>query len=317
MRPGDSSLGRRIDKELRSFHRTRQQLRGISSSSHRDALVEQLVESVRRVKYVSVINSRDLCNLRSDPASDLFDPVRAAILQKRRKQMDEAYWFVFLFVHFGRHRKTGWRLARDVYGRLGNSVHWTWARISKQPKGFRRWLGKNQATLRGRDGITRLFGNHRKYESLDASSPSGTAAAVESYVSWVNPPRSHEMLVRESQERADGDPRETFDILYRSMSAVMRFGRTARFDYLSMVGKVGLASIEPGSAYLQNATGPLAGARLLFGGSKAAAISCAELDEYLLQLEADLSIGNYGMQVLEDALCNWQKSPGRFKPFRG
>ncbi|MFE6002110.1 hypothetical protein ACFQ6C_35515 [Streptomyces sp. NPDC056454] len=23
------------------------------------------------------------------------------------------------------------------------------------------------------------------------------------------------------------------------------------------------------------------------------------------------------MQIMEDAICNWQKSPTRFKPFRG
>jgi len=50
------------------------------------------------------------------------------------------------------------------------------------------------------------------------------------------------------------------------MNDVERFGRTAKFDYLTMVGKLGLAAIEPGSTYMQGATGPLKGARLLFGG---------------------------------------------------
>jgi len=38
--------------------------------------------------------------------------------------------------------------------------------------------------------------------------------------------------------------------------------------------------------------------------------------EGLVQLEAELQIP-MGMQVLEDALCNWQKSPDLFVPFRG
>ena len=25
----------------------------------------------------------------------------------------------------------------------------------------------------------------------------------------------------------------------------------------------------------------------------------------------------FSMQILEDAVCNWQKSPDKFKPFRG
>ena len=39
------------------------------------------------------------------------------------------------------------------------------------------------------------FGNHRKYESLNAKSKNGTGAAVESYVKWVGPPRTHAILM--------------------------------------------------------------------------------------------------------------------------
>ena len=94
------------------------------------------------------------------------------------------------------------------------------------------------------------------------------------------------------------------------MSAVARFGRTARFDYLTMVGKLGLAAIEPPSTYMEGSTGPVRGARLLFGGRE----NATTLDSWLVELEAELHVG---MQVLEDALCNWQKSPNEFKPFRG
>ena len=125
------------------------------------------------------------------------------------------------------------------------------------------------------------------------------------------------MLVQEAQNKVGGDPRKTFDYLYRSMDDVISFGRTARFDYLTMIGKLGLATIEPGSTYMKDATGPLNGARLLFGGCKTAALSWLDLDAWLVQLEAELNVGMQGMQVLEDALCNWQKSPGHFEPFRG
>jgi hypothetical protein len=115
-------------------------------------------------------------------------------------------------------------------------------------------------------------------------------------------------------QKAEDDPRQAFDDLYGSMNAVKSFGRMARFDYLTMVGKLGLAHIEPGSTYMGNSTGPLEGARLLFSGKKTAPLNPAKLDEWLGELDAQL---NVGMQVLEDALCNWQKSPTTFKPFRG
>jgi hypothetical protein len=91
---------------------------------------------------------------------------------------------------------------------------------------------------------------------------------------------------------------------------VLRFGRLARFDYLAMLGKLGLAGIKPGSTYLNGATGPLRGARLLFGVTANHSV----LDGWLGELDEELQVG---MQVMEDALCNWQKSPSVFEPFRG
>jgi hypothetical protein len=94
------------------------------------------------------------------------------------------------------------------------------------------------------------------------------------------------------------------------MDAVARFGRTARFDYLTMLGKLGLAAIQPGSTYMEGATGPARGARLLFGVDA----SQRTLDQWVVQLGSILSLG---MQEMEDSLCNWQKSPAVFRRFRG
>jgi Alpha-glutamyl/putrescinyl thymine pyrophosphorylase clade 3 len=98
------------------------------------------------------------------------------------------------------------------------------------------------------------------------------------------------------------------------MSEVKRFGRLAKFEYLTMLGKLGLAPLESPSAYLNGATGPLQGARLLFAGDRHAKLSAKTLDSYLIKLDEHVQVG---MQVLEDALCNWQKSPDKFRPFRG
>jgi hypothetical protein len=154
------------------------------------------------------------------------------------------------------------------------------------------------------------FGNHRKRESLDAHSETGTGAVVESYIAWVGPPRSHQQLVVEAVNRSNANPRSSFDDLYRSMDVVVRFGRLARFDYLTMLGKLGLAPVEPGTPYLEGSSGPLRGARLLFGRRQSAGI----LDGWVAELGEHLGAG---MQVLEDTLCNWQKSADAFVPFRG
>jgi Alpha-glutamyl/putrescinyl thymine pyrophosphorylase clade 3 len=314
MRPYDQQLAENLETGLTSFDREKHTLVGIQDSVTREALIEQILESIHRVKYVSVIRTRNLSDRRADPNDEqMFDPLKAAILYQRQGHTDEAFWMVFLFVHFGKHPQGGWRYAREIYGRLGSSTRWDWACTSTDPSGFREWLSIHQNELR-RKSVPGGFGNHRKYQSLDAYSLCGTGAAVESYVRWVGPPRTHQDLMGQVRDRTGGDPRQAFDYIYQSMGDVITFGRVARFDYLTMVCKLGLAPIEPGSAYLQNSTGPLKGARLLFEGYKKTQLSAADLDRWLVELDKKL---NVGMQVLEDSLCNWQKSPERFLPFRG
>jgi hypothetical protein len=268
-----------------------------------------MLESVHRVAFARCLLDLDLSPRRADPNDELFDPLKAAVLSLRAGDMEEAFWLVFLFVHFGKNARAGWRYVAEIYGGLGNGQPWNWRRVSQSPAGFRAWLDANLARIR-REGVPGGFGNHRKYESLDANSPNGTGAAVETYVNWVAPPRTHVELVTEATLLESGDPYRAFDKLYRSMDAVARFGRTARFDYLTMLGKLGLAAIQPGSTYMEGATGPARGARLLFGVDA----SQRTLDQWVVQLGSILSLG---MQEMEDSLCNWQKSPAVFRRFRG
>jgi hypothetical protein len=81
-----------------------------------------------------------------------------------------------------------------------------------------------------------------------------------------------------------------------------------------MLGKLGIAPISPGSTHIKDATGPIKGARLLFGGSRDAKLSAYELEERLAHFGQAVVLGP---QVLEDALCNWQKSPDVYIRFRG
>ena len=310
MRPEDREIAGQINEGLSAFHDATGNLPGIQTTGRRETFVAQVIESVRRIRYVSVIRERGVSERRTDPNDELFDPLKAAIFFQHQGQIDEAFWMVFFFVHFGRHHRGGWRYAREVYGRLGESNYrWDWATTSAHLAEFRAWLHAHQNEIRdsGRPGG---FGNHRKYQSLDAYSDHGTGAAFETYVRWVGPPRTHGELIDQAFQGANQNPHKAFRVLYRGMNGVASFGRTARFDYLTMIGKLRLATIEANSTYIQGSTGPLSGARLLFGVQEGP----VQLDQWLIELDAQLAVG---MQVLEDALCNWQKSPDVFIPFRG
>ena len=167
-------------------------------------------------------------------------------------------------------------------------------------------MSRNWNRVRGQ------FGSHRKYESLRPTAQRDIGSVVSSYVDWIGP-EGHENFLSVSARRAGKEPATIFHYLYQKMN-VLSFGRLAKFDYLSMLGRYGIVPIEAGSAYLRGATGPLRGARLLFDGRPDSSTSPETLQVLLNELDVDVGVG---MTVTEDALCNWQKSPSQFVHFRG
>lgn len=315
MRPEDRERATELRRGLETFQNEICRLPTLQHSGAKDTLVRQIIDSERRVEYVRKLQERDLSPARADPNDpEMFDPIRGAIVKKQNGNLDEAFWLVFYSVHFGEHSEGGWCYAREVYGRCGESGMWDWETISQNPMEFRPWLEQYEALIEEKCNPCG-FGPHRKYQTLSAYSGNNasTGAAFETYVEWVRPPRTHEQLVRQAKQEANGNPFEAFDILYHSMDDVASFGRLAKFDYLTMVGKLNLADIKPGSTYLDGATGPLDGAILLLG-DQSEDMSEDEIDEVLVALGNELGIG---MQVVEDALCNWQKSPREYVRFQG
>jgi hypothetical protein len=283
-------------------------------ANRRASLIGQLADSSRVGIYVEHLRTASLSPQAADP-SDVgwFNPIKAAIIRHREGDFDEAFWLIFLLTHFGRHRRAGWRYVREVYGACGAGEPWSWERVSADVAGFRDWLDPHRHDLAD-PSRPRGFGNHRKYESLSGWTVAGTGSVVASYVAWVGDPPQHSIRFRAAIAAAGNDPHIAFDRLYQSMAAVRRFGRLARFDYLTMIGRIRLADIQAGQAYLEGSTGPLRGARLLFEPVGGPALTVAALEARAAILRGYLDVT---FAVLEDALCNWQKSPAEFRRYRG
>jgi len=159
MRPGDRGLAQQHEAGFRSFEIQDTPLPGIANRGNRVCLIEQLVESVRRIKYISVICREPLSQFRADPTSHLFDPIKAAVLRMHAGLTDEAFWLIFYSVHFGKHRIDRWRLARDIYGHLGGRQPWDWRMTSADPAVFRAWLATSQRQLNLKTAVRR---GHRR-----------------------------------------------------------------------------------------------------------------------------------------------------------
>lgn len=308
MRPGYAHEFEVLSRTLRSFEEQNGPLVGLKDSAARATFIEQVIDSVQRERHFGRLAARYYTGAVANPLLEDFDPLKASVFHFRSGDLDEAMWLLYLYVHFGKHRTAGWRYVRDVYGRLGAGSRWSWEQTSADPTSFRFWLQESMDELT-RPG-PRGFGNHRKYESLNAWDDTGTGAAVESYVDWVLAAGDH--AARFAALRRD-TPEDSFDSAYKSMSAVRRFGRVAKFDYLTTALRLGLLDFRPGHAYVVGATGPLAGARLLLD-EVGAVSSAGSLQERLKTLSSETGIGP---DVLEDAICNWQKSPATYVRFSG
>ncbi|RYH39568.1 MAG: hypothetical protein EON54_18800, partial [Alcaligenaceae bacterium] len=268
-----------LEVQLLAFHRQNVPINGVVPPENMLSFVWQLIDSIQRVSYVQTVRTRNISASRADPQSPFFDPIRAAAAMPAG-QAEEAFWLVFLATHCGRNLRTEWKLAAELYG-ASEAAPWRWARVLNDPQSYSDWIENHHKTFAGK------FGNHRKYESLKPG-PKGTGAVVRSYVAWIAGFGSHAALIAQAQAQANGNARRAFGVLYDQMRAVLRFGRTGRFDYLTMLGKVGLANIEADSTYMNEATGPKRGARLLFDGQIDSKTGARVLEARVASLEQHL-----------------------------
>ncbi|EEW24990.1 alpha-glutamyl/putrescinyl thymine pyrophosphorylase clade 3 protein [Rhodobacter ferrooxidans] len=287
-------------------------LSGIATAQRRLCWAHQIVSSLRRISYTDTLLMRGVDPARCDPHSGIFDPVRGALHLQRHGQLDEAVWLTFILTHFGKHAADEWKLAGNVYGTFGAGPVWTFTHYSADPNAFESMLTANSGRLADAN-VSGSFSNHRKFQS---KKPQAIAKTFRTYYAWQTEFGGFRERMIATHASVGQEPRAAFDALYNSMKGVFGFGggRLGRFDFLTMLGKLQLAPITPGSVYLDKATGPLAGARLLFFGDREHHITGRALESRIDALDEVFGVGK---QVIEDSLCNWQKSPDVYEYFRG
>lgn len=293
-----------IEGALDGCSKSKRPLPGVEDYGTRRVLALQVVASIRREDYYRYARERHAVSQRVDPRSQLFNPEKGVGFFMQSGDVDEATWLAFLMTFFGKPHDDGWKLLRDVYGRLSAGEVWDWKSVSSDPKKFEEWLTENSESFCGK------FGNHRKYMSLNPKSHHMSPASIISgYVRMIGE-KGHQAFFNNLLENQPNDP---FDTLFNELK-IPSFGRLGKFDYLMMLSRYGIISMHPQSAYLRKSSGPIRGACLLFFGNTETQVHPDEIQDMLNDLDTYL---NVGMAVLEDALCNWQKSPNKFKKFNG
>lgn len=310
MKKGEQKFSTDLIDRLDQFRFDGGRSLNFDSNTQKTVFARQVRDSIRRIEYIKTIGRRAIDHRRADPTTPLFDPIKGAVHHLKQGSFDEACWLTFIGTHFGKDVNTGWSLAQQVYGALGGGFVWNWNAICGQNPRFRDWMAENEETFLANSKRWK-FSNHRKYQSMKVSAPTGTATVFESYVEWVQNYGSHRDLFLAMNQKVGQNPADNFDCLFKEMDAVKGFGRLAKFDHLTMLSKVGVVAIEPPSPYIQGSTGPRSGAEQMFNATGA---SANQLNDLVIGLGEHLEVG---MQVMEDALCNWQKSTDEYKLFMG
>lgn len=304
IRPQDQNRATQLEQTLVDFMANEHPLPGISEPVTRDILIAQIIESERRQKYVNHVRFHGSDGTSADPHTTSFNPLYATVFQANNGNFDEACWIIFLATHFGKNSKHQWGLCRNFYGRLGEQPIWSWDQAVTNQDALFNWIDMNSNALKFFG-----FGNHRKYESI--SSPTKGLRTV--LTSYFNVFGAGHRATFDAALGGANDPHVRFDSLYKLFSQVFRFGRLACFDHVAMVSRLGLESSSPGSTYLKTATGPKRGAALLLHNNVEQRLNINESENYLELLRNTIEVD---AQVIEDSLCNWQKSPDQFIAFR-
>ena len=238
------------------------------------------------------------CGQRQDDAPDQLgrmDIVRWIAEAQTNGNLNEALWRGFLAGHFGRgsadpSKSIQIESAGQLLCGFGVTPKWTWDTVSSGLPVFELWLHEHTTQLREELQFT----NHRKYES---KKPGDVFRVVESFVEWVDLYGGTPSLAFATAEGRT--PEEGFDDLYHRVGKLHRFGRLAALDLLIFPGEVHLLPVRPGSVYLKGASGPLEGARKLWGD--------LPVDELAWRADELARRVPLPFDIVEDALCMWQK----------
>lgn len=303
----------KLAEEIRNYLQDKQLSANLSDISY-EILALQLLDSIEQEKEIKALVNSDIGKSDNaewaygNPYSPHFDPIKA-IVSLKETDFDEACWLVFLLIYTDDSTTRDWAFVRQLYSGIGFDLgrqksdskpyRLTWERLNQSPNlqiQQLESLSNHLAQLTPKP----KFGHHRAYESL-AQLP----AVFSSYIGFINAQGGHQALFKPSH--ADIDKHDYFQALYSLVRQhIYRFGRLSTFEYLCLLGKLGLADVEPDCCYIAEASGPKQGAKLLFG-----LLSNEQLEAHAVGLADYLEIG---YQSVEAGLCHWQKSPNRYIP---
>jgi hypothetical protein len=262
-----------------------------------NTLARQTSDSIRRIEIYRSYRERAIHAV--NKGLDFNHTSIPFVLDQRNDlNRNNRLWILYLATYFGKSNQSGWQLFnRATFDRKKSIM--LFQDIQKDLDKYFRYL----ASFNFFEGCS--YSNHRKFTAKRLTGEKGVFESMEYFVKNIN--------------QYSFEHRIDFHSIYKAAQKIPNFGRLAVFDFASSLVKCGFDVAEPESMYGENSTGPLNAIGLLLrltngdSSQKAKLQLCSDLMEWFQKNSNIFMVG----QVLEDAVCNWQKNPSTYIWYKG
>lgn len=260
-------------------------------------LARQTNDSIRRIDVYNSYKKRAL-----QAVSNKLDFIHTSnpFVLAQRSDLDEMnkVWALYVATYFGKSDKSKWELFKRATFDNGGSIM-LFENIQKDLDIYFKYLSSFDFF----DGCS--YSNHRKFTAKRLTGEKGVFESMEYFVKNID-----QYLVKNKTD---------FHSIYELAQKIPNFGRLAAFDFSSSLVKCGLNIEEPQSLYAEHSTGPLNAIGLLLrltnndSSSKSKIKLSSDLMKWFIENTRIFMTG----QVLEDAICNWQKNTSTYIRYSG
>lgn len=260
-------------------------------------LARQTNDSIRRIKIYKVYEERALHAVAKGHYF-IHTSIPFVLAQRGDLSQVNKVWVLYIATYFGKSSKSNWELFNRATFDNNRSIM-LFEDIRKDLNKYFAYL----YSLNFFDGCA--YSNHRKFTAKRLKGQKGVFESMEYIV--------------ENIDQYSVENKMDFDSMYKLAQKIPNFGRLAAFDFSCSLVKCGLNIEEPQSIYGEHSTGPLNAIGLLLqvtnnsSSSEAKLRLCSDLMQWFQNNSTIFMVG----QVLEDAICNWQKNTLHYIQYRG
>ena len=267
------------------------------NSTKLNVLAQQTFDSIRRIQIYVTYRERAMKAVKNKKTF-IYTSNPFILAQRSDLNIQNRVWILYLATYFGKSNKSKWELFYRATFRKDESLI-TFDQIQADLDKYFKYLSSFDF-FKDCD-----YSNHRKFTPKNLIEKNGVFNSIEYFVKNIK-------LYTPKDEME-------FHEMYLLSQKIPTFGRLSGFDFTSSMTKCGLNVKEPVSMYAEHSTGPLKALELLLkltnnDASKSSQKKLgSDLMDWFLKNNKIFMTG----QVLEDAICNWQKNTVKYIRYTG